>query len=154
VTNSISGRCSSRDPGNQFEATMNDDDDFLGDMTMAPDVDAPPAPARIFVGERAINHIELEISERMALELQGIVPPIFVDGDTGELDVMDGRPEPWAQFFDGRIPLPWEAAKVQGEIHALVVEQYRDRIAIARELGPRATQQQYEAACRKEGIEP
>jgi hypothetical protein len=107
----------------------------------------------MFVGERHINAIEQELQERLMLELQGFFPPIFV-GENGELDVIAGRPEPWRLYFNGRIPPAWEAAAVKIECENLIVERYRDRIAIARSLGPGATMDLYRAECAKEGVEP
>jgi hypothetical protein len=133
---------------------MTDDDDILYDMTMVPAVDATPEPARLFVSERHINAIEQNLTEQLALELSGFLPTIFV-GEDGELDEpMRGEAQPWRAYFDGRIPLPWECAAAKTELENLIVERYRDRIAIARELGSRATQAEYVAACKREGIDP
>lgn len=133
---------------------MTNDDDFLADMTLTPGADVAPEPPRMFVGERHINHIEQELQERLTLEIQILsLPGIFI-GENGELDEILGDAEPWRKLFDGRMPLPWECAAVKTELENLIVERYRDRIAIARELGPRATQAEYVAACKREDIMP
>ena len=133
---------------------MTNDDDLIRDMTVTPDVDAAPEPARLFVSDRHINHIEQELAERLTLELQVFdLPAIFV-GEDGELDEIRGEAEPWRKFFDGRVPTPWEAVVVKTECENLIAEKYRDRIAIARELGPRATMADYVAACKREGLTP
>jgi hypothetical protein len=130
-----------------------DDDDILRDMTLTPGADVAPEPPRMVVGERHINAIEQELAERLILEIQTLSMPCIFIGANGELDEIRGEAEPWRMFFDGRIPAPWEAHRVKTELENLIVERYRDRIAIARELGPRATMADYVDACKREGIE-
>jgi hypothetical protein len=133
---------------------MTDDDDILRTMTTTPGADVAPEPPRMFVGERCINAIEIELTEGMMLEIQILsMPGIFI-GENGELDEIRGDAEPWRKLFDGRVPTPMEAVVVKTECENLIVERYRDRIAIARSLGVRATQAEYVAACKREDIQP
>ena len=147
---------------------------FLNEMLGADRSEAPPeASYRIVVGERAVNPIEQELKERCSMEVARIAPqfpPIFLDSETGELEKpTNGKPEPWAQYFDGRVPAPWECARLMMDFTALIeadprVIAARRRIQIARDLGPirniqvtrdgRATCPEYEAACKKEDITP
>ncbi len=78
--------------------TMNDD--LIRDLTGAPDgIDEKPEPPRMFVGARFVNSIEAELTEQLTLELQGFMPTIFIDGDTGELDEIHGGAEPWRKIL-------------------------------------------------------
>jgi hypothetical protein len=138
-------------------------DNLLDDMAGKSAGEAPrEASYRICVDARFVNSIEAELTERMAIEVQSLgveLPMIFI-GDDGELEKpTDGRPDPWCKYFDGRTPAPWECAELVKDVAALVdanprVLVARLRIVIARELGPRATRQQYEERCKQEGIEP
>jgi hypothetical protein len=144
-------------------------DDFLDEMLGKDSADAPiEASYRMCVGERSVNPIEHEAKERASMEVAALgveLPMIFLDHDTGGLE--DG--EDWAKYFDGRTPLPYECAELRMELDALVdahprVIAARRRVQIARSLGAirkvqvtrdgRATCPEYEAACKKEGIEP
>jgi hypothetical protein len=139
-------------------------DDLIDDMLGKDRGTAPPENAyRICVHERCVNSVEAEVKERLSRRMRGVLtelPVIFIDEATGELDTpSDGRPEPWAAYFDGRIPKPWEVADLAKDITALearILDEagYFQRIAIARALGPRGTMEQYNEACKKAGLEP
>jgi hypothetical protein len=138
--------------------------DFLDDMLGKDRADVPvEASYKICVGERSINPIEHELKERASIEIAALgveLPTIFLDSETGELEKpSDGKPDQWAKFFDGRVPLPYECAELMMELDALVdahprVIAARRRIELARSLGPRATQEQYERLCKMEGLTP
>jgi hypothetical protein len=138
---------------------MSDDliDELLGKDRGAA---APETAYKICLFERCANSIEAELDEKLALQTSSALPLIFIDETTGELDPpSDGQPEPWTKYFDGRVPSPWEAAELAKEITAMEAQVLAeagcfDRIAIAHDLGPRATKAQYETACAKEGVTP
>jgi hypothetical protein len=138
-------------------------DDFLDDMVGKSASEAPPeASYRIVVGERSINPIEHELKERLTIEVSRLgaeLPTIFIDTDGNLEKPGDGKPDPWCAYFDGRTPAPWEAAELMKDVTALlashpVVIVGHHRILIARELGPRATKEQYIQQCEKEGVTP
>lgn len=133
---------------------MADEQQIIRDMTDGATSETRASGPYIVVPGHAVNYIECDLYERMQNEILEIgLPPIFVDQETGELEVRTGITEPWRKFFDGRLPAPWECAEIFAELSALVEARYAPRIIIARELGPDATQAMYVAACTKEGIE-
>ena len=138
-------------------------DDFLDDMLGIDRGEAPPeASYRIVVGERFVNSIQAELTERCSIEIQrlGVELPVIFLGDDGELEKpTNGKPEPWAKYFDGRVPLPYECAELMMELDAIIdahptIITARRRIELARSLGTRARKEQYETLCKMEGIAP
>jgi hypothetical protein len=133
---------------------MSDDQDLIRSMTDGATTETRAAVPCIVVPGHAINSIEMELLEQMHGEISDIgLPPIFVDPETGELETR-GNNEPWTEFFDGRIPAPWEAYELAAELVGIVEQKFAQRIAIARECEKDATRQQYIQACKREGIEP
>ena len=67
------------------------------------------------VGERSINPIEHELKERASIEVARLAfncRRSSWTNETGELEKpTNGKPEPWAKYFDGRVPLPYECSR-------------------------------------------
>jgi len=134
------------------------DDDEVRSMTADAETERDaPAVVGMVVGARSANSIEqsLRAMECDQCALVGL-PEVFIDSETRELEkpANPTHTDPFAQFFDGRVPSVGEAVELRAELHGMVAARFADHIRIAHNLGPRATEQEYFAACARERIEP
>lgn len=133
---------------------MRDDDNPT--VFEPPDADNPPSP-KLIMGVRPVNAIEAALRCR-AGNSPFPLPIIFYGDDKTTLE----RPADYAHLFADGTPLdaitPDAIREVMRVIDLAVQKPIRERfrlhIILARELGPRATEQQYIDACKRENLEP
>lgn len=122
-----------------------DDDDIFG--TTDPDADAErPILA---LPRRAINSIEISLLAMQTEIAAGAQPPFHDDTES------DLLPE-YAHLFDGRVPTVAEVLELVDLQIAVALQPFNltPHIELARLLGPNATQNDYDDACRAVGLEP
>lgn len=116
----------------------------------------PPAP-KMILAPRAINFLEMELSERQILdEACNGVPMVFFDGDAGELDANDA--DNYESEYGERLSAQ-DAMALRAAVHADIAERYRRQLIIAREFGPGWGSEPehleiYRLACATEGVDP
>ena len=110
--------------------------------------DPKEKPIKMAVPKRAANLIEIELRAMMheAITAHADVPLVFYEDDQHNGD-------DFAAMFGRPLSLD-EAMAIGGVMSEPVVERFRRQIAIASELGPRATKAEYIAACLLENVDP
>ena len=99
---------------------------------------------------KPLNLIEFELGERLdeALSLVDIGLP-FIDAETGELENPDDFVAQFGRRLDAR-----EVMAMQNILDEPLTEKFRMNLIIARELGAKATLEEFHAVCAAENVTP